>query len=81
MVDESSWRNWKFHENDFLVDAKKAGSEKLGMTLKIAQVLSRLVLSRNDKTWAILTPRNAHLAMRNSGASIRIGRLGRRDAC
>ena len=33
-----------------------------------------------DKTWAIITPRHAHLAMRNSGASIRIGHLGRRDA-
>ena len=33
-----------------------------------------------DKTWAILTPRSAHLAMKNAGASIRIGRLGRRDA-
>ena len=36
VVDESSWRNRKFHEKDFLVNAKKAGSEKLGMTLKEA---------------------------------------------
>jgi hypothetical protein len=33
-----------------------------------------------DKTWAILTPRSAHLAMKNAGASIRIGRLGKYDA-
>ena len=33
-----------------------------------------------DKTWAILTPRSAHLAMKNAGASIRIGRLGKCDA-
>ena len=32
------------------------------------------------KTWAILTPRNAHLAMKIAGASIRIGRLGKYDA-
>ena len=35
---------------------------------------------RCDKTWAILTPRSAHLAMKNAGASIRIGRLGKYDA-
>jgi hypothetical protein len=33
-----------------------------------------------DKAWAILAPRNAHLAMKNAGASIRIGRLGKYDA-
>ena len=34
-----------------------------------------------DKTWAIFTPRSAHLVMKNAGASIRIGSLGWRDAC
>jgi hypothetical protein len=33
-----------------------------------------------DKTWAIFTPRSAHLAMKNAGASIRIGRVGKYDA-
>ena len=36
VVDESSWRTRKLHKKDFLVNAEKAGSEKLGMTLKEA---------------------------------------------
>jgi hypothetical protein len=33
-----------------------------------------------DKTWAILAPRNAHLAMRNARASSRIGGLDKYEA-
>ena len=36
VVDECSWRTRKFQEKDFLVNSEKAGSEKLGMTLKEA---------------------------------------------
>ena len=46
----------------------------------ISRLFGQRKKGRNDKTWAILTPTNAHLAMKNAGVSIRIGGLGKCDA-
>ena len=66
----------KLLTNSEIPRARRFGQRKRGRVRKAQNGIERSC----DKTWAILTPRNAHLAMKNAGASIRIGCLGRRDA-
>jgi hypothetical protein len=66
----------KFLANSEIAQERLFGQRRKGRVGKARNDIERSC----DKTWAILTPRSAHLAMKNAGASIRIGRLGRRDA-